>query len=121
MEVDQVAQIATKESTLRELNFDSDRLKIFYQSVFPYQLFFKWLSYNKLRKDDASKLQSLEDKEVLSDYFYNREFSFTLAGDIYCRYLSFKTAEDFHKALVDRVPHKMDIGAVFNMSPARHL
>lgn len=66
-------------------------------------------------------MQSLEDKDILSDYFHQREFSFTLANDIYCRYLSFKTAEDFKNNLVDRVPHKIDIGAVYNISPARHL
>ena len=89
--------------------------------MFPHHLFFKWLSYNQMKKDDAHKLQSLEDKEVLSEYFYQREFTFTLASDIYCRYLSFKTADDFKKALVDRCPHKMDIGAVYNVSPANKL
>lgn len=54
MEVDQLASDTAKvsmprESTLVELNFDSDRLKIFYEHVFPYQLFFKWLSYNQMR------------------------------------------------------------------------
>ena len=55
-----------------------------------------------------------------SDYFYNREFSFTLANDVYCRYLCYKTAEDFKTNLVERVPHKIDIGAVFNMAPVDH-
>ena len=50
MDIDQQVQ-APKLSVERgtfppELKFDSDRLKIFYDSVFPYRLFFKWLSYN---------------------------------------------------------------------------
>lgn len=64
---------------------------------------------------------SIDDKEILSDYFYNREFSFTLANDVYCRYLCYKTADEFKSNLVSRVPHKIDIGAVFNFAPSRHL
>lgn len=104
-----------------ELKFDSDRLKIFYDRIFPYKMFFKWLSYNLLKTRDEHTLASIDDKEVLSDYFYNREFSFTLANDVYCRYLCFKTAEDFKQSLITRVPHKIDIGAVFNFAPSRHL
>lgn len=113
--------IAAISNGLAELNFDSDRLKIFYERVFPAHLFFKWLSYNKMKTRDHKTLQSIDDKEIESNYFFNREFSFTLANDIYCRYLSFKTAEEFKAALVSRVPHKIDLGAVYNISPQRHL
>lgn len=111
----------TVSSGLKELNFDSDRLKIFYDKIFPANLFFKWLSYNKMKTRDHSTLKSIDDKEIESNYFYHREFTFTLANDIYCRYLSFKTGEDFKAALVSRVPHKIDLGAVYNISPQRHL
>ena len=47
-------------------------------------------------------------------------FSFTLENDVYCRYLCFKTAEQFKATLVDRLPFKIDIGAVFNIQPDRH-
>ena len=66
-------------------------------------------------------MKSLDDKDLHSDYFYKREFSFTLANDIYCRYLSFKSADDFRRYLVERVPLIIDIGAVFNMTPSMHL
>ena len=62
---------------------------------------------------------SLEDG-IQSQYFHNREFSFTLANDVYCRYLCFKTAEQFKETLVSRVPYKIDIGAVYNIPPDRH-
>jgi DNA primase small subunit len=84
-------------------------------------LFFKWLSYNKLKTRDENTLTSIDDKAIVSEYFFYREFSFTLANDVYCRYLCFKTAEEFKNSLVAKVPHKIDIGAVFNMSPDRHL
>lgn len=80
---------------------------------------FKWISYNKLAQKDNKALVSLEDG-VASSYFHHREFSFTLAGDVYCRYLCFKTADEFKKTLVSRVPYKIDIGAVYNIPPDRH-
>ena len=55
-----------------------------------------------------------------SQYFHHREFSFTLANDVYCRYLCFKTAEQFRDTLVNRCPHKIDMGAVYNIPPDRH-
>lgn len=79
---------------------------------------FKWISYNKLNQGQKA-LASL-DEGISSNYFHNREFSFTLANDVYCRYLCFKTAEQFRETLIDRVPFKIDIGAVYNIPPDRH-
>ena len=31
-----------------ELLFDEDRLRIYYDKIFPYKLMFKWMSYGKL-------------------------------------------------------------------------
>jgi len=76
-------------------------LATYYNLLFPYKLFYKWLSYGN----------------VIDDYFSRREFSFTLEGDIYIRYLSFQDADDFHKVIVNRNPIKIDIGAVFNVPP----
>lgn len=74
-----------------ELLFDEDRLKIYYNKIFPFTHMFKWISYNKLNQGQKT-LASL-DEGISSSYFHNREFSFTLANDVYCRYLCFKTAE----------------------------
>jgi hypothetical protein len=76
---------------------------------------FKWISYGKLNARENLALKSI-DEGVESDYFHKREFSFTLENDVYCRYLCFKTAEQFKATLVDRLPFKIDIGAVFNIS-----
>ena len=31
-----------------QLLFDEDRLRIYYDRIFPFKLMFKWISYNKL-------------------------------------------------------------------------
>jgi len=38
--------LVSKGST--ELLFDQDRLRIYYDKVFPYKLMFKWISYGRL-------------------------------------------------------------------------
>lgn len=55
-----------------------------------------------------------------NDFLFRREFSFTLPGDIYCRYQSFKNADEFKTALENSLPDKIDIGAVFNMAPKHY-
>lgn len=55
-----------------------------------------------------------------NDFLFRREFSFTLPGDIYCRYLSFRTADEFKNALESSLPDKIDIGAVFSIAPKHY-
>ena len=76
-------------------------LSTYYKLIFPYKQFYKWLSYGS----------------VIPDYFNRREFSFTLEGDIYIRYLSFADADDLRNTLINRNPIKIDIGAVYNIQP----
>ncbi|THD19138.1 DNA primase small subunit [Fasciola hepatica] len=59
---------------------------------------------------------SIIDKKQLA----RREFSFTLAGDVYLRYQSFENSIDFRKELVKLCPHKIDIGAVYSTAPKKH-
>ena len=75
------------------MQFDEDRLRIYYDRAFPYANMMKWLTYNKKKED--KNLKSLEDSNSVASYFTNREFSFTLANDVYCRYLSFKNLDEF--------------------------
>eukprot|EP00041_Stephanoeca_diplocostata_P024698 m.632823 g.632823 ORF g.632823 m.632823 type:complete len:498 (-) comp22579_c1_seq12:376-1869(-) len=79
-------------------------LKQYYDRLFPYSKFYKWLSYGNTQKD----------------YFSNREFSFTLKGDVYIRYRSYKDEEEMTADIKEMCPYKIDIGAVFTGKPKDH-
>ncbi|XP_018013862.1 DNA primase small subunit-like [Hyalella azteca] len=81
-----------------------DVLPIYYKRLFPYSQFYKWLAYGNVDKQ----------------YFSHREFSFTLADDIYLRYQSFKDQQEMEKEIQLRCPHKIDIGAVYSFRPKDH-
>jgi DNA primase small subunit len=50
--------------------------------------------------------------------FFRRELSFTLENDTYIRYKSFHNAAEMRTAMTKTLPFKIDIGAVFSVSPA---
>ncbi|KAL5111228.1 DNA primase small subunit [Taenia crassiceps] len=77
-------------------------LKIFYKKIFPCDTLCKWLSCG-----------SIQQSETLA----RREFSFSLAGDIYLRYQSFSDPASLRRELVKTCPHKIDIGAVYSAPP----
>lgn len=52
-----------------ELLFDEDRLKIYYERIFPYKQMFKWISYGKMVQRDRQSLTSLDDG-THSTYFH---------------------------------------------------
>ncbi|EDV23807.1 uncharacterized protein TRIADDRAFT_26575 [Trichoplax adhaerens] len=76
-------------------------MAVYYKRLFPYQLYYKWLSYGNVSKN----------------YFANREFSFTLKDDIYVRYLSFSDKNEMQKEIQKRSPYKIDLGAVYSFRP----
>ena len=77
-------------------------LKIYYQRLFPYTPYLKWLSYGS------------------SNYLAKREFCFTLKDDIYLRYKSFSNVDEFKKELKAVNPFKIDVGALYNVKPKDH-
>ncbi|CAG9573907.1 putative DNA primase small subunit [Leishmania major strain Friedlin] len=66
-----------------------------------------------------------EDKEWLNGkgaaaaegYLARREFCFTLIGDIFTRFRSYRSSEELRAELVRCFPEKIDVGAVYNIRP----
>lgn len=75
----------------------SDMLPVYYARLFPQNVFCRWLSC-------GSSPQPLS----------HRELSFTLADDVYLRYLSISNQKEFQTLLQKKCPYKLDIGAVYN-------
>lgn len=97
------APLATTE--YEQLDFDQ-KMRIYYDRVFPYDVMYQWLSYGNSGKDSS-----------VSEAFCRREFSFTLKDDIYIRYLSYPSAEAWKQDMVKKIPHKIDMGAVYTAEP----
>jgi DNA primase small subunit len=101
------SSMAKKSNTL----FTPELLHMYYQRLFPYHFMHQWLCYDPSNPGKTSKL------------FSRREFSFTIMIDteeIYIRYQSFNSEQEFKKAILDRKPVKIDIGAVFSHPPKDH-
>uniref|UniRef100_A0A7S4B179 DNA primase n=1 Tax=Chrysotila carterae TaxID=13221 RepID=A0A7S4B179_CHRCT len=90
-------------------NFSAELLRLYYDRIFPAQLMCRWLGYFTQHSSDP-KTQLL----------HRREFSFTTGDDVYIRYLSYEDASALKKDLVSKLPHKIDIGAVFSAAPRDH-
>lgn len=77
-------------------------LRQFYTSIFPAEMLCEWLSYEGEKKGQLCK----------------REFSFTLPGDIYTRFLSFNNSTEFITKLKSQTPLKIDIGSIYSSRPS---
>ncbi|EFN65021.1 DNA primase small subunit [Camponotus floridanus] len=76
-----------------------DLLPVYYSRLFPFADYHRWLSYGNAAT------------------FSKREFSFTLSDDIYIRYQSFHDQKGLSDEIKRLLPHKIDIGAVYNAQP----
>lgn len=84
-----------------QVEFSAELLQLYYERLFPYQQMTQWLSY--------------DGGETL---FSRRELSYTLENDTYIRYKAFHHADELKTSMCKTLPFKIDIGAIFSVSPA---
>ena len=100
MDIEEIApQLLDKKE---ETFIPPDGMKIYYSNFFPYEMYFFWLGQGNI------------------DHFQRREFSFTLENDVYFRFQSFRSSEEFKQRLISYCPKKIDIGAMYNVLPTQH-
>eukprot|EP00405_Crypthecodinium_cohnii_P016853 CAMPEP_0206458020 /NCGR_PEP_ID=MMETSP0324_2-20121206/23312_1 /ASSEMBLY_ACC=CAM_ASM_000836 /TAXON_ID=2866 /ORGANISM="Crypthecodinium cohnii, Strain Seligo" /LENGTH=455 /DNA_ID=CAMNT_0053929261 /DNA_START=75 /DNA_END=1442 /DNA_ORIENTATION=+ len=97
---------------MKNEDFSRDLLRVYYDRLFPYLQMFRWLSYKNDPKSSTPGVQK--------DFFLRREFTFVLEGDIFCRYLCFRDAEELRSQITQRQPIRMEIGAVYTHPPKTH-
>ncbi|KAF9559887.1 prim-pol domain-containing protein [Agrocybe pediades] len=73
----------------------------YYRRLYPFKSIFNWLNH----EHSPSRL------------FTQREFAFTLAGDVYLRYNSFTTADELKKQVCQLNPTRFEIGPVYSARP----
>ncbi|ODN78478.1 hypothetical protein L202_04112 [Cryptococcus amylolentus CBS 6039] len=80
---------------------DPALMPFFYKHMFPYKPLFLWLNQDQI----PSKL------------FTHRELALTLQNDVYLRYQSFNTSEEFKKSIRDYCPSRFEIGPQYTARP----
>jgi len=73
----------------------------FYRRLYPFKSIFKWLNH----------------EHVPGRLFTHREIAFTLQNDVYLRYNSFTTADEFKKQTCTLNPTRFEIGPVYTARP----
>lgn len=86
----------------------------FYRNIYPIEEVVNWLSYNLVTAEDTDEDAKVRSHKSLN-YVANREFCFTLVGDIFTRFRSYDSKEKLRKELVQLGPEKIDVGAVYDM------
>nr|ODN91157.1 DNA primase small subunit [Cryptococcus depauperatus CBS 7841]ODN95537.1 DNA primase small subunit [Cryptococcus depauperatus CBS 7855] len=76
-------------------------MQAFYKRLFPYRPIFLWLN----------------QEQVPSKLFTHREFALTLVGDIYLRYQSFNSVDEFKNCIVRHNPSRFEIGPQYSARP----
>ncbi|KAJ7600693.1 hypothetical protein C8J56DRAFT_14989 [Mycena floridula] len=79
----------------------SEVMLTFYRKLYPFQSIFSWLNH----QHNPTKL------------FTNREFAFTLPGDVYLRYNSFNDWKELKKQVCQLNPTRFEIGPVYSARP----
>ncbi|KAG8830582.1 hypothetical protein FRC17_004686 [Serendipita sp. 399] len=95
-----------------EPNITPEVMLAFYGRLYPFKSIFTWLSHSHVPSTakDAPTTR-------IGPTWTNREFAFTLKGDVYIRYNSFQDVEEFKKQVLKLNPERFEVGAVYNAKP----
>ncbi|KAI8867920.1 prim-pol domain-containing protein [Ramicandelaber brevisporus] len=106
------------------------QLRQYYSQLFPVNSYYEWLngglpatataaagSSAVIASSSQSASDNTSSHSAPTRQFTHREFSFELAGGIYMRFQSFASPSDFRQELLRNIPHKIDIGAIYNYRP----
>lgn len=85
-------------ATPMEQELSPEVMLAFYRRLYPFKSVFTWLNH----------------EHAPTKLFSNREFAFTLQGDVYLRYQSFVTADELKKQVLQMNPTRFEIGPVYS-------
>lgn len=86
---------------LNDMDPSPEVMLTFYRRLYPFKAIFNWLNH----------------EHAPSKLFNQREFAFTLAGDVYLRYQSFNSHDDLKKQVCQLNPTRFEIGPVYSSKP----
>jgi DNA primase small subunit len=79
------------------MSIDSQAYIVYYKRLLPFKSLFTWLNH----------------QHAPTRLFTHREWAFTVAGDVYLRWNSFNTVDEFKKEVLRLNPSRFEIGAVY--------
>lgn|ERR1700753_239090 len=84
--------------TIHDDGLSPEAMLAFYNRLYPFKSIFHWLNH----------------EPVPTRLFVNREFAFTLQGDVYLRYNSFSNPDELKKQVCALNPTRFEIGPVYS-------
>lgn len=96
-------------------------LPVYFSRLFPFEDFYRWLSYGEGENLQNSKMfnSCMKNFEIYifsEETFSLREFAFIFEGERFLRNQAFKDVNHFRSTVKQHKPIKIDIGAVYNIS-----
>lgn len=79
------------------MSIDFQAYTVYYKRLLPFKSLFAWLNH----------------QHAPTRLFTHREWAFTVSGDVYLRWNSFDTVDDFKKEVLRLNPSRFEIGAVY--------
>ena len=90
--------VPAKMTTIHDDGLSPEAMLTFYRRLYPFKSIFHWLNH----------------EPAPTRLFINREFAFTLQGDVYLRYNSFANADELKKQVCTLNPTRFEIGPMYS-------